>query len=32
MECLQIDYDKRATPEFVIGYEWNLSKDYITGL
>lgn len=22
ISCLQIDYDKRATPEFIINYEW----------
>ncbi len=31
-ECLQIDFDKRASPEFVINFQWYQSKDYIDGL
>lgn len=30
-ECLQIDYDKRASPEFVINFQWNQAKEYIDG-
>nr|VVW86790.1 unnamed protein product [Nymphaea colorata] len=30
--CLQIDYEKRATPEYIINYEWPLAQDYVDGV
>jgi len=27
--CLQISYEKRATPEYIINYEWSLAQDYV---
>ena len=31
-KCLTIDLNERATPEFIINYEWPLSGDYIEGM
>lgn len=30
-ECLQIDFERRASPEFVVNFQWNLANDYIDG-
>ena len=30
--CLQIDYDKRASPEYLINYEWPLAQDFVEGV
>jgi hypothetical protein len=30
--CLQIDFEKRATPEYLINYEWPLAMDYVEGV
>ena len=32
MSCLQIDFDKRATPEYLINYEWPLAQDFVEGV
>ena len=31
-ECLQIDFEKRASPDYVINFHWPLANDYIEGL
>lgn len=30
--CLQIDFYRRATPEFVIAYKWPMAEDYVDGV
>ena len=31
-DCLTIDFNKRATPEHIINYEWPLAREYIEGV
>ena len=30
--CLQIDYDKRATPENIMKYDWPMAYQFIQGV
>lgn len=30
--CLQTDYDQRASPEWVINYEWPLASEHVDGV
>lgn len=31
-ECLQVDFERRAGPEYVMNFHWPLANDYIEGL
>jgi serine/threonine protein kinase len=31
-ECLQVDFERRAGPEYVINFNWLMANDYIEGL